>query len=243
MAWEKGWVDPAPAKRADRKTASPSSGPDPLGLTAAHVLNQRGFHGDRVYEKSEEPGGLLMFGIPNMKLPKELVQQARIDLFRQEGIEFACGVDVGKDLPVSELDRYDAVLLCRRRGPAARPLRYGQKPDRRSACRSVSRGSDAASALRGATQEKPLRGQARSSSSAAGTRATTALPRPSDWAQVRCHAARDYAARAGDAGRRTIPGRAGRLCLKTDYGQQEAIWLYGRDPRTFEITAVSIIGR
>ena len=79
MAWENGWVVPRiPKERIDKNVAVIGSGP--AGLTAAHILNQRGFY-VTVFEKSEEPGGLLMFGIPNMKLPKERVRQ-RIDILQ-----------------------------------------------------------------------------------------------------------------------------------------------------------------
>jgi NADPH-dependent glutamate synthase beta subunit-like oxidoreductase len=90
LAWEKGWVVPRPPKeRVEKSVAVIGSGP--AGLTAAHILNQSGIN-VTVYEKSEEPGGLLMFGIPNMKLPKERVRQ-RVEILKQEGITFVCNTD------------------------------------------------------------------------------------------------------------------------------------------------------
>src|SRR5450756_263371 len=115
MAWENGWVKPQPPASRNGKTVA-IVGSGPAGLTAAFYLNRKGFS-ITVYEKSEAAGGLLMFGIPNMKLPKELLQR-KIGIFRDEGITFILNTDIGKDLPVSELDQFDAVVLC---GGAGQP--------------------------------------------------------------------------------------------------------------------------
>lgn len=99
----------APAVRTDKKVAVVGSGPS--GLTVAELLNKRG-HNVTVYEKDDLAGGLLTYGIPNMKLDKQVVAR-RIKLMEEEGVVFVCGVDVGKDITGEELTKaYDAVVLC-----------------------------------------------------------------------------------------------------------------------------------
>lgn len=89
LAWECG-MDPLPAPEADAPLAS-VVGSGPAGLAVAWELARRGWR-VRVYERSDRPGGLLTYGIPNMKLPKWVVER-RVDLMRASGIEFACGID------------------------------------------------------------------------------------------------------------------------------------------------------
>jgi NAD(P)H-dependent glutamate synthase small subunit len=106
----KGWVKhDAPESRSGKKVAVVGSGP--AGLAAADQLNKAG-HEVTVYEREDRIGGLLMYGIPNMKLDKRLVDR-RVDLMRGAGIHFRTGVDVGKDLdPHQLLADYDALLLA-----------------------------------------------------------------------------------------------------------------------------------
>ena len=109
--WEEGWVVPEPPrKRTGKKIAVIGSGP--AGLCAAAQLNRAG-HRVAVFERADRPGGLLMYGIPNMKLDKKNVVLRRIDLLTKEGIEFVCNTDVGKDYPADKLFKeFDAVVLC-----------------------------------------------------------------------------------------------------------------------------------
>lgn len=105
-----GWVKPnPPSKRTGKRVAVVGSGP--AGLAAAAQLNSAG-HSVVVYERADRIGGLLMYGIPNMKLEKEIVER-RLDILRQEGIEFRPNTEVGKDVTADELKQeYDAVLLA-----------------------------------------------------------------------------------------------------------------------------------
>jgi glutamate synthase (NADPH/NADH) small chain len=107
--WEEGWVKPEPPKvRTGKKVAVVGSGP--AGLAAAQQLNRAG-HSVTVFDRADEPGGLLIYGIPDFKLSKKIVRR-RIEQMRQEGIELRCNAWLGKEVPVSVLDPYDAVLLA-----------------------------------------------------------------------------------------------------------------------------------
>jgi len=108
--FENGWITPRiPTKRTGKKIAIIGSGP--AGLASADQLNQAG-HTVTVYERSDRAGGLLTYGIPNMKLEKEVVER-RVRLLNQEGIDFITNTEVGKDITAKELqDQYDAVILC-----------------------------------------------------------------------------------------------------------------------------------
>ncbi|PSB19898.1 FAD-dependent oxidoreductase [Phormidesmis priestleyi ULC007] len=109
--WSEGWIKPEPpTKRTGKKVAIIGSGP--AGLSAAAQLNKSG-HWVTVYERADRPGGLLMYGIPNMKLEKEEVVLRRIKVLEDEGITFICNAEVGKDLPVETLLKdFDSVVLC-----------------------------------------------------------------------------------------------------------------------------------
>src|SRR5687768_1279026 len=105
-----GWVTPeTPDKRTGKKVAVVGSGPS--GLACAAQLNRAG-HSVTVYERADRIGGLLMYGIPNMKLDKRIVQR-RIDLMAAEGVQFLTNTHVGVDIPAAKLkEEYDAVVLC-----------------------------------------------------------------------------------------------------------------------------------
>lgn len=109
--WEEGWISPnLPAKRTGKKVAVIGSGP--AGLAAAAQLNTAG-HEVTVFERADRPGGLLMYGIPNMKLDKEEVVLRRLQVLEAEGVKFVCNTEVGKDLPAETLlKEFDSVVLC-----------------------------------------------------------------------------------------------------------------------------------
>ncbi len=115
-AYEEGWITPHPPKlRTGKKIAVVGSGPS--GLACADQLNRVG-HSVTVFERADRVGGLLMYGIPNMKLDKRIVQR-RIDLMAAEGVQFVTNTEVGTDHPADQLrSEYDAVVLC---GGATKP--------------------------------------------------------------------------------------------------------------------------
>lgn len=110
-AWEEGWVVPQPPeRRTGKKVAIVGSGP--AGLSAAAQLNKAG-HSVTVFERADRPGGLLMYGIPNMKLDKKEVVLRRIELLEDEGVTFVCNTSVGADLSAETLLKdFDATVLC-----------------------------------------------------------------------------------------------------------------------------------
>ncbi|MEA5449820.1 glutamate synthase subunit beta [Leptolyngbya sp. CCNP1308] len=109
--WESGWITPnPPQQRTGKKVAVIGSGP--AGLAAAAQLNSAG-HWVTVYERADRPGGLLMYGIPNMKLDKQQVVQRRLDVLEAEGVTFVCNTEVGKDISAENLlKEFDSVVLC-----------------------------------------------------------------------------------------------------------------------------------
>jgi glutamate synthase (NADPH/NADH) small chain len=147
-AFEEGWIVPEPpAVRTGKRVAVVGSGP--AGLAAAAQLNKAG-HRVTVFERADRIGGLLMYGIPNMKLDKRIVQR-RIDLLAAEGVSFIVNCEVGKDVQVLQIaDRrfkieptnanlqsavcdlqsdYDAIVLC---GGATRPNDFFTKTEGRN---------------------------------------------------------------------------------------------------------------
>lgn len=109
-AYESGWVQPQPPKvRTGKAVAVIGSGPS--GLATALQLNRRG-HSVTVFERKDRIGGLLRYGIPNMKLDKKVLDR-RIKLMEEEGVVFKTGVDVGKDITAEELKKqFDRIVLA-----------------------------------------------------------------------------------------------------------------------------------
>jgi len=106
--FEEGWIVPQkPTKRTGKTIAIVGSGP--AGLAAAQQLNRVG-HSVVVFERDDQIGGLLRYGIPNFKLEKEIIDR-RVDILKEEGIEFRTNVNVGVNYPVASLKDFDAVLL------------------------------------------------------------------------------------------------------------------------------------
>jgi glutamate synthase (NADPH/NADH) small chain len=115
-AWAQGWIIPQPpAVRTGKKVAVVGSGP--AGLAAAAQLNKCGHH-VTVFERADRIGGLLMYGIPNFKLEKTVVER-RIRLLEAEGVKFVTNANVGRNVKVEDLRRdFDAIIFC---GGATKP--------------------------------------------------------------------------------------------------------------------------
>ena len=107
--FEEGWiVANPPLERTGKTVAVVGSGP--AGLATAQQLNRAG-HLVTVFERDDEIGGLLRYGIPNFKMEKEIIDR-RINILEEEGISFVTDAHIGKNIPSSKLEEFDAVVLC-----------------------------------------------------------------------------------------------------------------------------------
>ncbi len=228
--FEKGWIRPrVPAVRTGRRIAVVGSGP--AGLSAADLLNQMG-HGVTVIERADRPGGLLMYGIPNMKLPKTIVER-RIRLMEAEGVAFLMNTEAGKGLT----DDYDAVVLC---GGARRPRSLNvQHADAKgvlfavdyltAATRGVLTGSESAVTARG--KHVIVVGGGDTGNDCVGTALRQGCL---SVTQLEMMPAPPEMRAPGN------PWPQWPRVLRTDYGQLEAIALHGGDPRVYETTVQRI---
>ena len=238
-AFENGWVKAEPPKiRTGKKVAVVGSGPS--GLAAAMQLNRRG-HLVTVFERNDRIGGLLRYGIPNMKLDKKVIDR-RIQLMEEEGVRFVTNTDVGKDIQAKELLKdFDRVILaCGASNPR----------DIQAKGRESKGIYFAVDFLKGVTKSL-LDSEFK------------------DQAYVSCKGKHVVVIGGGDTGNDCVgtairlgaksvtqlemmpkapDGRAAnnpwpqwpRVC-KTDYGQEEAIAVFGKDPRIYQTTVSEFI--
>lgn len=238
-AWETGLIRPHPPKvRTGKQVAVVGSGPS--GLAAADHLNKRG-HTVTVFERADRIGGLLMYGIPNMKLEKQIVQR-RVDLMAAEGVNFVTGVDVGKDKPAKELLRdFDAVVLC---------CGAGNPRDLSVPGRSGKDVYFAVDFLKSTTKSL-LDSQLKDKQylSAKGKRVVivgggdTGNDCVGTCIRHGCKSVVQLEMMPKAPDRRTEHNpwpEWPRVC-KTDYGQEEAIAVFGRDPRVYQTTVTECV--
>ena len=224
-----GAIRPRPPKvRTGKRVAVVGSGP--AGLAAAQQLNRRG-HAVTIFEREDRAGGLLMYGIPNMKLEKRIVQR-RVELMAAEGVEFRTGCDVGRDLPAQALlEEYDAVVLCcgaknpRPLPPAEEiPGAYFAVDYLTAAAKALL---DGAPPIDAAGKDVVIVGGGDTGNDCVG-----AAIRQGCRSVIQLEMMPQLpAARAGDNPWPQWP----RVC-KTDYGQEEAAALFGADPRRYQTT-------
>ena len=234
-AWVRGLMKPRPPKiRTGKRVAVVGSGPS--GLACAGQLNRRG-HAVTVFERADRPGGLLMYGIPSMKLEKSIVQR-RVELMAAEGISFRTGADVGRDVGAEELRRdFDAVVLC---CGAAKP-RDLSVPGREgagvwfavdfltAAARALLDGRNGPSAL---DRDVVIVGGGDTGNDCVG-----ACIRQGCRSVTQLEMLPKAPERRGD----NNPWPEWPRVCKTDYGQEEAIARFGRDPRVYETTVSRLL--
>ena len=234
-AWARGLMKPRPPKiRTGKRVAVVGSGPS--GLACAGQLNRRG-HAVTVFERADRPGGLLMYGIPSMKLEKSIVQR-RVELMAAEGISFRTGADVGRDVGAEELRRdFDAVVLC---CGAAKP-RDLSVPGREgagvwfavdfltAAARALLDGRNGPSAL---DRDVVIVGGGDTGNDCVG-----ACIRQGCRSVTQLEMLPKAPERRGD----NNPWPEWPRVCKTDYGQEEAIARFGRDPRVYETTVSRLL--
>ena len=239
-AWERGLMSPCPPKaRTGKKVAVVGSGP--AGLACADQLNHRG-HSVTVFEREDRPGGLLMYGIPNMKLEKSVVQR-RLDKMTAEGVEFRTGADVGKTLPAQDLlKEFDAVVLC---CGAAQPR------DLAVPGRELDGVWFAVDFLKETTRALLDSGLAEGTyPSAKGKHVVivgggdTGNDCVGTCIRHGCASVTqlEMMPKAPDQRAENNPWPEWPRVCKTDYGQEEAIACFGHDPRVYETTVAELMG-
>ncbi len=238
-AWQKGLVQPSPPKvRTGKRIAVVGSGPS--GLAAADQLNHRG-HTVTVFERADRVGGLMMYGIPNMKLEKQIVSR-RTDLMAAEGVEFRTGVEIGKDLSAKELLRgYDAVVLC---CGAANP-RDLKVPGREGD--GVYFAVDFLKATTKSLLDSNLKDNAFISAKGKNVVIVGGGDTGNDCVGTSIrHGCRsvvqlEMMPKAPDARTDTNTWPEWPKIAKTDYGQEEAIAVFGADPRRYQTTIAELL--
>ena len=224
--FEKGWIKPRiPRTRSGKRIAVVGSGPS--GLAAADLLNRLG-HGVTVFEKADRPGGLMMYGIPNMKLPKNVIGR-RIRLMEAEGVRFLLETEAEPE----ELKNYDAVLLC---GGARKPRTlsldnmdvegvYFAVSYLTEATKAVFSGKDAQINAKG--KHVVVIGGGDTGNDCVGT---------SSRHGAKSVVQLEMMPKPPETRAENNPWPQWPRVLKTDYGQEEAIALFGKDPRIYQTT-------
>ncbi len=260
FAYANGLMEPkAPKTRTGKKVAVIGSGPS--GLACADQLNKRG-HEVTVYERFDRPGGLLMYGIPNMKLEKRFILR-RIEKMKAEGVGFMTNCNVGKDITSEELlNDYDAVVLC---CGASNPRNINAPG------RDAEGIYFAVEFLRGVTKSLLDSGYAKANAENAGAEEFAAIMEKSfsEDTFVNCKDKHVIIIGGGDTGndctgtairqgcatvtqiemmpeppltrRESNPWPEWPLIKKTDYGAEESIAVFGHDPRVYQTTVTEFL--
>ena len=234
--FEKGWVTPRiPPVRSGKQVAVIGSGPS--GLAVADQLNHRG-HKVTVFERESRPGGLLMFGIPNMKLDKGIVAR-RVRLMEAEGVEFRTGVNVGVDISAEELlARFDAVVLCCG-SKTPRDLRVPGR-EAEGVHFAVDYLTAATKKVIGETEDFAITAEGKHVVIVGG--GDTGNDCVGTAIRQGCQSVTQLEMLGRPPAERTEsnPWPQWPRVLKTDYGQQEAIAVFGSDPRIYQTTVKGI---
>lgn len=244
-AFADGKIKPAPPKvRTDKKIAIIGSGPS--GLAAADMLNKRG-HNVTVFEREDRPGGLMMYGIPNMKLEKSVVER-RTKLMEQEGVEFRTGCNVGEVVKAEDvLKEFDAVILaCGAK--QARGLGVGEE-DVPGVYYAVDFLTQTTKSLLSHNCDPEAFSQDRKHVSAQGRRVVivgggdTGNDCVGTCIREGCASViqLEMMPKPPESRRPDNPWPEWPTVLKTDYGQQESIAVFGHDPRIYTTTVTGLV--
>jgi glutamate synthase (NADPH/NADH) small chain len=237
-AFDRGWVKPNPPKtRTGKKVAVVGSGPS--GLACADRLNKLG-HSVTVFEKDDRVGGLLMYGIPNMKLDKKVIGR-RVSLMEAEGVVFKTGVEIGRDIPAAKLKKdFDAVVLCI---GAKKPR---DLPVEGRDCKGIHFAVDFLAANTKSLLDSDLTDGKNISAKGKDVIVIGGGDTGTDCVGTAirhgCKSVTQFeilpAAPVERSGKNPWPEWP--KTFKTDYGQEEAVELYGKDPRNFCLTTKKI---
>ena len=238
-AYEQGYAAPQPPKvRTGKKVAVVGSGPS--GLAVADQLNRRG-HSVTVFERSDRIGGLLMYGIPNMKLEKRIVDRKR-KVMEEEGVVFVTGVDVGKDVKAEQLLReFDRVVLAcgasnprdiKAPGRDAKGIYFAVDFLKANTKSLLDSGFADKAYVDTKDKDIVIIGGGDTGNDCVGTAVRHGAK---SVTQI------EMMPKAPDARTQDNPWPEWPKVCKTDYGQQEAIALYGHDPRIYESTVKEFV--
>ena len=238
-AYEKGYAAPKPPRaRTGKKVAVVGSGPS--GLAAADQLNKRG-HLVTVYERSDRVGGLLMYGIPNMKLEKRIVER-KIKVMEEEGVTFLTGVDVGKDIKASQLlKEYDSVVLAcgasnprdiKAEGRDAKGIYFAVDFLKANTKSLLDSGLTDGAYIDTKDKHVVIIGGGDTGNDCVGTAMRHGCK---SVTQI------EMMPKAPERRAENNPWPEWPKVLKTDYGQEEAIAVFGHDPRIYESTVKEFI--
>lgn len=240
-AFAEGWVEAKKAPPTGKKVAIVGSGP--AGLSAAYYLNAAG-HEVTIYERDDRAGGLMMYGIPNMKLDKNIVER-RLQLLQASGIKFILNTEVGKDVPAQQLvDNYDAVVLCT---GATKPRGLNvEGKDLKGIYYAVDfLKANTQSLLNSNLQDgKYISAQGKQVIVIGG--GDTGTDCVATAIRHGCTGVCQFEILPEPPHKRieeSNPWPEWPKKLKVDYGQEEAISLYGQDPRNYRISTKRIVGK
>ncbi|MCI9107743.1 MAG: glutamate synthase subunit beta [Lachnospiraceae bacterium] len=233
-AYAKGYAQAKPPKvRTGKRVAVVGSGP--AGLAVADLLNKRG-HSVTVYERSDRVGGLLMYGIPNMKLEKSVVER-KVKIMEEEGVTFLTGMDVGKDVKGEELlkDYHRVVLACgssnardiQAPGRDAKGIYFAVDFLKASTKSLLDSGLEDGKYVNTKGKNVVIIGGGDTGNDCVGTAMRHGCK---SVTQI------EMMPKAPDVRAENNPWPEWPKVCKTDYGQEEAIAVFGHDPRIYEST-------
>ena len=238
-AYKEGYASAkTPSVRTGKKVAVIGSGPS--GLAVADQLNKRG-HSVTVYERDDRVGGLLMYGIPNMKLEKHVIDR-KVNIMKEEGIEFVTGADIGNNYKASRLlKEYDSVILaCGASNPRdinvpgreAKGIYFAVDFLKKTTKSLLDSNFEDGNFISAKGKNVLVIGGGDTGNDCVGT-------------SIRLGAQNviqlEMMPKAPDQRAESNPWPEWPKICKTDYGQEEAIALYGHDPRIYETTVKSFV--
>lgn len=222
-----------PSVRTGKKVAVIGSGPS--GLAVADQLNQRG-HSVTVFERSDRIGGLLMYGIPNMKLDKSIIER-RVEIMEQEGVEFRTSINVGVDVKAKELlKEYDRVVLCcgasnprdiKVKGRKAKGIYFAVDFLKSNTKALLVNGHTEGTFISAKDKNVMVIGGGDTGNDCVGTSIRNGAKSVLQLEMM---------PKLPDTRSENNPWPQWPMVCKTDYGQEEAIEVFGNDPRVYQTT-------
>ena len=233
-AYAKGYAKPKPPKVRTGKTVA-VIGSGPAGLAAADQLNKRG-HQVTVYERDDRIGGLLMYGIPNMKLEKHVIER-KIGIMKEEGVEFVTSANVGKDVKAAKLLKdYDRVILaCGAKNPRdikapgrdAKGIYFAVDFLAATTKSLLDSGLEDKKYISAKGKKVVIIGGGDTGNDCVGTSIRHGALSVTQLEMM---------PKAPDQRAEDNPWPQWPKVCKTDYGQEEAIAMFGKDPRVYQTT-------